>query len=460
MMLAWGIKVISAIVFMLIFTQLYSESGAPYGDVGNFYQDSKVLAKYAQKDPGGYFQVLLGINSDDLELHQTHLSETNIWSYGDNGDLLNDNRLIIRINSLIHLISFQVIWVHVLIFAFISFLGLILIYKAFEQYIQHKRIFFFVLFLAPSLSFWGSGLSKECLFVFAFGLFCFAINRLLKKLSGFNLLLLVVGILLLFFNKPHVGIIIFPLSIILLIGFRFAFNRTAIFLGSTGLVALLITLSFTPEKINLVDRLSEKQKDFINLGQGGIFFITDSSFCAFDYKLMDHFKYQAAARKISVNKPCEGTYKLFGQDEFHPFRISASAKEFDVYLAIAPSNSYVTSTPINGSGIQLIKNTPAAIINVVLRPFPTDNGSQLKLFIFLENLLFIGFLIVVLKRKRKLLPHEKAWVFYLVASALVLTLIIGWTTPVFGAIARYKIAPQLLLLIAFFILLAFKKKTV
>lgn len=460
LLIGWGIKLGFSLIFILVFTQYYSTNGTPYGDVGNFFNDAKVLSEYGKVDAVGYLKILFGLGGNDLALMQTHLAETNIWSYGDNGDLLNDNRLIIRLNSVIHFISFGNIWVHVLIFSFISFLGTTLIYRAFEQYVERKRFFYFALLCAPTFAFWGSGLTKECIFVFGFGITIFYLQKvLLNKLRLVSFVAIIAGISILFFNKPHVGLILVPMLAFTVFSIKRGINWKHIGVYSALIVLTFVIFSYTPPSVNVVTKISNKQQDFMNLGKGGVFFINDTSFCSFDYAELDNFDYSANKQLIKVNEPTSGEYKLFGQDEFLPFDIEASQRAYDVYLVIPPSESYVDVPPIHDSGIQLIKNIPLALVNVLVRPLPTDNGSNFKYIVFLENLAFLLFIVWCIGKRKSLSNEQKGWLFYLVGSAILITLIIGWTTPILGAIARYKMVPQLLLIIASFILLKQKKET-
>ena len=115
---------------------------------------------------------------------------------------------------------------------------------------------------------------------------------------------------------------------------------------------------------------------------------------------------------------------------------------------IRPSQSTVDVPLIDDSGWRMLKNTPLILSNVFIRPLPNDPGSVLKYPLFVENLVFIAFLLLSLFNRRKLTSEEKSWVIFLLFSAILLVLIIGWTTPVLGAIARYKMVPYLLLFIA------------
>ena len=443
-----AIKLGFAALFILIFTQYYT-NGQLYGDTANFFKDGAVLAEYGKSDPAGYAKLLFGLQADNHNLMTNELVNTNIWSYGDNGDFINDNRLIIRINSVLHLFSGHQVWVHSLFFALLSFCGTLLIYKTFSELVKSKFLLFFGLLSFPTLAFWGSGISKEAVFVFGLGIFFIAIQRLYNKQRTFSgLLILIIGCGILLFNKPHVGLVLIPLSAYLFFFLNFNASKRNIGIASLSLIACFIVLSFTPSKINLVDKISYKQQDISNLGHGGIFFITDSSFCAFDFEYLDHFDYNSIDKKITVLHPTEGEYKLFGQSEFKQFSIEPSTEVYDVYHVLAPSKSTVDVPLVNYSGTQLIKNIPIALLNVFARPFLTDPGSLLKIPLFIENMLFLGFIALVFIKRRKLSNEERAWSFYLIAAALILVLIIGWTTPVLGAIARYKMAPYLLLFIA------------
>lgn len=452
LLIGWGLKLLWATGFMVVFTYIYSD-GEPYGDVANFLNDSKVITDYASEDFGGYLEILFGIGGDDLAILQTHLADTQIWSFGDNGDFLNDNRLIIRINSVIHFISFGNYWVHLLVFAFFSQIGILLLYKTFEQFVQHKRFMYYALLCTPTIAFWGSGITKESILVLGAGMFFYGLKKINHKLTVKNAVFLIVGTVLLLINKPHFGLVIIPLSIIYLVGQRMTFKkRTPLFIGGT-LALLMIGMSLAPEPVNMVDKISYKQRDLSNLGKGGIFFINDSAFCAFDYSNYDNFTYNSETDLIVANRDTEGEYKLFGQDDFHPFTIEASQRQYEVYHVFAPSESFIEVPLIDNSGSQLLKNTPLALFNVMIRPLPTDPGSNFKHFNFIENILMLVFIAFTFIKKKRTTAEEKVWVNYLLFSALILILIIGWTIPILGAIVRYKMASQLLLVLSCFIIL-------
>lgn len=453
LLIGWGIKLVFASSFLFIFTYYYSD-GVLYGDVANFMHDSSVLSDYGRSNPGGYFNLLLGINSDDLVLMQNELAETKIWSYGDNGDFINDNRLIIRINSIIHFFSFGNILVHLVIFAFISFIGTIFIFKTFSKLTSNQHFLFFGLLTFPTLGFWGSGISKECLMIFAAGIFFWGLSKLLQKRNDkWTRLAAIVGLAMLMFNKPHLGIALLIFLPFFIWFYKSGINKKKVILSLSLLTVIGVALSYSPPKTNPVDRISNKLQDFKNIGTGGVFFITDSSFCAFEYSTFDHFLYDSEKSLIQVNEATKGEYKLFGKDDFHAFTIPKSNLQYDVYLVQPPSNSIVHVPSIKGSGIQLIKNIPLGIMNTTLRPFPTDDGGILKYVLLLENLAFLALAFFAIKNRKENDNTVHSWLFLLILAGISLIVLIGLTTPVLGAVARYKTASYLLLFIAFALLI-------
>ena len=188
------------------------------------------------------------------------------------------------------------------------------------------------------------------------------------------------------------------------------------------------------------------------MGKGGIFFVTDSSFCAFDYEHLNNFE-SRENKKITVLAATEGEYKLFGPHPFHQFIIAPDKQEYGVYLIQPPSLSYIPMPPINYDRTVLLTSIPEVLQNTIIRPYPWDPGSTLKYFPFASNLLLIGFAIFVFFKRKKTNAEEKYLLLYFVISALLILLLIGWTTPILGAIVRYKIASEFLFILTLCMLL-------
>ncbi len=459
LLIIWGAKLLFTIFFIQIFSNYYGPGEALQGDSYKFQEDGRILNEIANDDFSKYAQILFGFSGDEPELHQNELKNTVIWAAGENGDQINDNRLMIRINSVIHFFSNNDPYVHALTFSFLALIGLILIFKTFKNHIQYPILFFYVICLFPSIGFWGGGTTKEALMILTLGMIIYPLGLLSQKKFTFNsLLILLMGVFLSIINKPYVGLIVLPFVFVFCFGNYFQWRKIILILSSIVAISISVLLSYAPKNMNLLDKISYKQHDLSNLAKGGVFFITDSSFCAFDYSYFENFD-TIGFEKIRVKQNTPGEYKLFGQDEFHPFEMNASDSLYDLYLVVAPSSSYFESTEINYDGWNLVKSIPETLWNVWVRPFPNDPGGNLKLASFIQNMLLILFGVFVLFRFRKPNEVELFWLFFLIGAALLITFIIGWTTPVFGAIARYKVPAELFLVCALFILMKSKKIT-
>ncbi len=443
--IAWLLKIGYSVIYLFVFCDFYGK-GNLYGDAYNFMNDSRLLNEYAYLHPANYVKIMLGWGDTTPYFTDALLQKTNLWSYGNNGDFINDNRLIIRINSLIHFFSFGSIYVHALVMSALSFFGIILLYKSLSRFVANKKFFFYTLILFPSIGFWGSGITKEALLIFAIGLFSYGIFRWGKGQLKWGTVLLISSLLLLLFNKPHVGLTVIGLFPLLILGKLVGWKKWLRIAFPGLLFLILIGLTFTPTQINLLDKVSYKQKDLINMGKGGVFFVTDSSFCAFDYDQLTNFEI-ISTDSLRVLKSAKGEAKLFGQYPFAPFEIKPSKQAYAIYLIQPPSGSYLPTEPINYSRKALFSSIPTVLFNTLIRPIPGDHGSNLKYFSMFNNLLLFLLMLLGLMNRKKLTDSEKYVVMYLLLTSLVILLIIGWTTPILGAIARYKMVVELFIVV-------------
>ena len=83
-------------------------------------------------------------------------------------------------------------------------------------------------------------------------------------------------------------------------------------------------------------------------------------------------------------------------------------------------------------------------MNAAIRPWPTDPGGNLKWFNILETLgLFTWMFFGIWKYRKQRNKTQNDLLFITACFAILLFLLIGWTTPVLGAIARYRIPAYL-----------------
>ncbi|MFK8038109.1 MAG: hypothetical protein AB8B74_07460 [Crocinitomicaceae bacterium] len=454
LILGFGIKLAFAISFILVFSYYFSD-GILSGDSVRFLYDGNIINAIFYESPSDFFKLLLGLPpTQDVSLEL--MQNTTVWSAGPSSDWFNDNRLIVKMNAIIRFFSFGNIYVHALVFSFLSFTGIFLTYKAFQDFVARKVYFWFALICLPNLAFWSSSLLKESILILGFGIWCWSVKKIFHQPLKFIVWLFIAGVILVS-NKPYAGLIIIIFTSFLLIGKLIKWSKKGLLI-LTGLSLMLLVVGFTmPNRFNLTDKISSKQNDLNNLAKGGIAFVTDSSFCVFPYYQLTNFEL-SANDSIQVLAITEGEYKLFGQSEYQSFIIQPSRSKYSVYLVYAPSKSYHKPVLINHSSKQLLKNTFDAILNVFLKPFPSYKLE--RLLNFAANILLLLIIIIAFIKRRSLNKTENYLVAALLFSAFLIALIIGWSVPIFGAIVRYKIPVELLLLILAFIIIKPKQNEI
>ena len=111
-------------VFYYVYQKLYG--GLEKFDTGKFYNDIKVIHDFGLKDFGFYVRLLFGFQNDmpgsyDYEYCLMH---TLNWDNDTMKDYLyNDNRILIRVHSIIQFIAFDSYAVQALFSCFFSFIG-------------------------------------------------------------------------------------------------------------------------------------------------------------------------------------------------------------------------------------------------------------------------------------------------------------------------------------------------
>ena len=124
--------------------------------------------------------------------------------------------------------------------------------------------------------------------------------------------------------------------------------------------------------------------------------------------------------------------------DFNPFELIINKHlEFQRFNTKFPSNSSF-SMPILSDWWSVIKYAPNAWLSTFVRPYLWESKSPFVLISSLENMLFIGLLILA-----TLFPNRKNvnwfYVLFCLSFVLVLFTIIGLTVPIFGALVRYKV---------------------
>lgn len=446
LLIGWGIKVLFGVLFMIIHTKIYG-IGEITVDWEEYMDDSVTLNRVAYQSFGDYLKFLLGVNSEAAV--QQYLSHTNHWSAGDL-DLMNDSRNVLRINSLIVFLSKGNVYVHILFFSFFSFIGLREIFLAFKDRVFYdKRVFWFALFLFPTLSFWTSSVLKEPLMILGFG---FLLNALFGNLTvKSRMWRFALGFVLMLGFKPYVlGCLLLSMPVFLL--GKWVFKKRVLFAPITALAMLaLVFLVFSGFRKNVTHRLTRMQFDFVNVGRGGTHAYADSCFYYFRSDQYADLEFSTDGL-VRAKKDLIAKKVTFGMS--YPFRdihLKPGEGPWRVVFIGEACGSYIELTPIGNDFGQLLKNIPEAVSNAAFRPTFWDPGGKLKIVSFLETVgLFVLLAFGLWYNRKYRSAEEKNILVFLVTFSVILLVLIGWTTPVLGAVVRYRMPAYLaLFLIAF-----------
>lgn len=387
------LKIVAGTLMYFIYTYYYKDRMA--ADIFKYFDDSKPLYEAFWQNPKDFMHMILGIDSSNPYYDVTYYSKMNFWHRTYENNLYNDSHTIIRFNAVMRFFSFGFYHVHTVFICFLSLIGLMAIYKSLTGFVKGKEALLAMLvFLLPSVLFWGSGVLKEGLLLFALGLMMWQFLKLCNGESTFwGVTVLGFALFILLYLKIYILMALIP-----------------------GMVAFVSV------------KLSNTR--FIFFKYGFVLFVCILGMLYFDVVFPKYPILETLALK---------------QQEF-----SGLAEEMKPGSAV-----YVV--PLEDNVWAFIKASPVALANVVFRPFFFEASSLLVFMAGIENLLLlvIAFICFRFSRSRK----ELDWniILFFLFFVILLFLLIGWITPVYGAIARYKV-PALPFLGFLFIYILDKEK--
>jgi hypothetical protein len=435
---AFGIKLIVALFFFSF----------PYDtmiDSGHYMHDAEVLSQVLYENPVDFLKIYFGFG-DVQSLNEQYLSETTYWSH-DKGWVFSDTRNVIRVNAVFQWLAFHNPRVVLLFNVLVCLIGLRWIYEGLSKHMNSKHNFLFLLlFFLPSTLLWTANLSKEVFLVFGLGLVLR--NVLSNRHCHYTTTL---GILILFLFKPYVGagfLFAWLIDIILMQQNKiWRWSSLAFFTVNAAIICYLLAP-------RIAGNISQKQFDFVNLAEGGIWLDVDGSAVRINDADTIHLQIHEAENKnfYSLVLAEIGGEKRVHLENAENIKIAPSEREYYVLHRLPKSGSYIELKPINGKFSELISSVPFALFNTFLRPTPNDPPkSIIKWYFVLETYLFMLILLFALTKIRAS-KHLNLLIFLGIAS-ISIALIIGWTTPVLGAIIRYKLPVTLAIIVASCLLL-------
>jgi hypothetical protein len=260
----FGLKVVSGALLIFVYTWYYTDP--KLADVYKYFNDGQILYSALYSNPLDYLRLLTGIDSSAPHL-QLYYDQMSFWYRPWESAGYNDNRLVIRFNAFVSIFSFGYIHVHNVFINFLSFSGLIALYKFFIRYADHQKLLWLAggIFLFPGLLFWGSGILKEGLLIWCFGFWIYYADTFIHRKSAGVLILLFLYSFILLLLKPYTILLWIPC----MIAFYWSKNLSALRINFRyGMVivfftAIALLVGFFIPGLNLLEILARKQNDFV-----------------------------------------------------------------------------------------------------------------------------------------------------------------------------------------------------
>jgi hypothetical protein len=442
------IKIACGFALTWIYTSYYPDRKT--ADIYKYYDDAKVLYSALPDKPADYIKMISGIGNDNLHFDNTYYAKMNNWYKRYDFGTYNDNHTIIRFNALVMPLSFGSFHVHTVFMCLLSFIGLWLLCEVFIRYFPEKKwIVFFAVFFIPSVLFWGSGVLKEGILLFSIGLLFHSFYRIVeeKKRSVAIFLLLVLSLFLLLINKNYLLISLVPPLFCYYLIKQFRIRRVTTFFLCFHFLLLIVgflSLRFIFHKDPL-QTISKKQRDFINLARGGVFLLNKDHLVRVDPSLKEMALLpEKDSCRLKTDMPCM-RWKLDNFNDTLLVDFNSDTSLYKMIWDLPKAGSLIQEKPIAPDIGSFLLFAPKALYNVLLKPGIFKARSVIEKMAAAENILIAGILLVCLfftDRKQV----NSSLLNLCIYAVLILFLIIGFTTPVAGAIVRYKM-PLLPLLV-------------
>ncbi len=369
--LLFAAKILGGIGVYSIYTYYYDPA---MSDIHKFYSGGLALYDAADDNFTDYLRLVTGIQGDQPQL-QKYYDNSDHWTREFNYGLFNDNRTIMRFNALVCLISQGNIFIHIVMMAFLSFIGGFVLFKSFAKVFKLKKyLLIFAAFLVPSCWFWTSGLMKEGLMMFAIGFAFYFLVKLYEKFTLLGFIGFGLSCALMFVSKIYVLPAFLPAVMFLFIVKRMRIRYQIVTFFSILLISSVLVL-FSGKIIgyDIIATLSRKQNDFINY--------------------------------IELQDDPGSTYDLT--------RLSPDVRSF-------------------------VKIIPEGLVNSFFRPFPSEVNSPFMLFSFFEIVMFCLIAILTMIFFKKPDTDTTRFILFAAMFILFLYVVVGVYTPNTGSIVRYR----------------------
>lgn len=430
------------------------------GDHDYYLYDAKILNNVFYQSPTTYFKLLFALDNSE-NTRDKYLSETSIWinPYLE----YNDCRSVIRVHSVIDFIANGNPYFHLLLVNFLSVFSMLLLVKVVSKHVVATSTLFLVLSLAiPTIFIYGNLVMKEHFLIFGFSALLYGLST-----KTFKSIYTWLGLLFLLSVKIYIfGILL--LATMIYYSLKLVHKNICKIGVLIAYLALLVLVLFTSFGTKAVFHISKQQYDFDKVATKGLYLHDktlkkDKHYFYLNVEDTVYFQYKDDANVI-LTKDLTLAKHSWLNNEFLDSVHYTKGHIFHLDMIVPKtSGSYVPPFFIHYGKMRMLKNIPSSITYTLTQPSFNSPGSIAKYPIILETLSVILLSIFSLgyalfyNRQKLFSAFSIAVLFFIFASAFL----VGVTTPVIGAMVRYRVPTYFAIILLAFILInpIWKKKS-
>lgn len=414
-----------------LYARVLSDPGN--GDVVKYLSDAGYLSRHLPI--AGWWKVVSGIGSLTVE-ESSVLAQINHWELSGSFVFLNEGRTLIRLHMMLWPFTGGFWLIHVCFFALVSWMGAAFLAMASENLLPKGSPAWmpWAIGASPSWLFWSSGMLKEALVSFGMGLFLLALVSDWRK--GKKAVFLCMALIILVFSKvyliPVIGISLMGACLVHVFHWR-PLPAAALAIGFWICLLLIPASGF----------LTEKQHQFVNLANGGIFIERNCNGAVDTIRLDARMKERLIMENGRVHPISSGLYATLWvrlKEKGPPFILNKKAIETWRLLSdLKPAGSrFAIAEWKSDDSFHNLKSMGGWMLNAIARPFPVQCRGPLDWVNLLESWILLAGMLWGMVFYKPSGFNDSAVTVVCLAWCLGLALLVGIATPVVGALVRYR----------------------
>jgi hypothetical protein len=247
--------------FSLFWMYTYYYPNRETADIFKHFDDATQFYNYIYSvSPKAYFEFLFGIKVDTPEMTEA-LIHTKYWLRQTEIGIIGDNHIMIKVHAFLLLFSSAYYPIHLLFFAFISYVGSIIFYRFLAKLFTDSYSLLISVFFIPSVLFFCSGTLKETFIFISLISLITSSFYLIKEKKIVHLPIVIISTYLLVILKIYVILAVLPglLSFTIFTYFKTLRYKSLILVIHVVYIILLLSLP----SIDFIGNLQFKQNDLL-----------------------------------------------------------------------------------------------------------------------------------------------------------------------------------------------------